>query len=71
MHLRTIFNERDVERLLQRVDRLDPDAPRRWGRMNAHQAVCHLVKEDKDGPASPDGSGAGRWPVGCGVCVAE
>jgi hypothetical protein len=29
--------------ILARTDALRPDAPRRWGRMNAHQAVCHMA----------------------------
>jgi hypothetical protein len=28
--------------LCARLHRLAPDTARRWGRMNAHQAVCHL-----------------------------
>jgi hypothetical protein len=27
---------------LERLARLAPDSPRRWGRMTAHQMVCHL-----------------------------
>lgn len=27
----------------QRIERLTPDAPRQWGRMTAHQMVCHLT----------------------------
>jgi len=26
----------------ERLTRLEPSAPARWGRMNAHQMVCHL-----------------------------
>jgi hypothetical protein len=32
----------DTEEILRRLSRLRPDAPRRWGRMSAHQMVCHL-----------------------------
>ncbi|HXD15771.1 MAG TPA: DUF1569 domain-containing protein [Vicinamibacterales bacterium] len=28
--------------LVVRLQRLTPDSPRQWGRMNAHQAICHL-----------------------------
>src|SRR5258707_12161302 len=28
--------------LVARLHRLAPDSPRQWGRMNAHQAICHL-----------------------------
>jgi hypothetical protein len=30
-------------RLVERIGALRPDAPRRWGTMTAHQAVCHLT----------------------------
>ena len=28
--------------LVARLQRLEPDSPRRWGRMTPHQAMCHL-----------------------------
>jgi len=28
--------------LIARLQRLTPESPRQWGRMTAHQAVCHL-----------------------------
>jgi hypothetical protein len=28
--------------ILQRLARLRPDSPRQWGRMSAHQMICHL-----------------------------
>src|SRR5262245_48188406 len=37
-----VFRDGSHEQLLARLDRLRPDSARRWGRMNAHQAVCHL-----------------------------
>jgi Protein of unknown function (DUF1569) len=39
---RTIFNLRDRDALLKRLDRLTPDANARWGRMTAHRMLCHL-----------------------------
>ena len=27
----------------QRIERLTPDTPRKWGRMTSHQMVCHLT----------------------------
>jgi hypothetical protein len=39
---RTIFNPRDRDALLERLDRLTPDAAARWGRMTPHRMVCHL-----------------------------
>lgn len=31
-----------VAAFLKRLDNLQPDSPRQWGRMSAHQMVCHL-----------------------------
>jgi hypothetical protein len=31
-----------LDRCLGRIARLEPNAKARWGRMNAHQMVCHL-----------------------------
>lgn len=38
----SVFAESRRGGLLRRIDALAADAPRRWGRMSAHQAVCHL-----------------------------
>ena len=32
-----------VEQLKQRLSRLTPETSRRWGRMTAHEMVCHLT----------------------------
>jgi hypothetical protein len=40
--MKTLARERDMVELLQRVRALGPDSARRWGRMSAHQMVCHL-----------------------------
>jgi hypothetical protein len=40
--MKTLARPRDKAEILQRLRRLDPDSVRRWGRMSAHQAVCHL-----------------------------
>ena len=40
--MKSIFHEAVHAELVARAGRLRPDSPRRWGRMNAHQAVCHL-----------------------------
>lgn len=32
----------DKAEIVQRLRRLQPDSARRWGRMSAHQMVCHL-----------------------------
>jgi len=33
----------DLERLAARLNSIRSDHPRRWGRMTAHQMVCHLA----------------------------
>jgi hypothetical protein len=36
------LDSRAVNNLLERLQRLGPDTPSLWGKMNAHQMVCHL-----------------------------
>jgi hypothetical protein len=52
---RTIFAATDLHALLERLDRLTPDAPARWGKMTAPQMICHLSDairvESGDAPA--------------------
>ena len=40
--MKTLARPGDKDELLQRLRRLRPDSARRWGRMSAHQMVCHL-----------------------------
>ena len=51
--MRSIFNAHERRRLHQRFDHLTPDTPARWGRMNAHRMVCHLIDaiESSDAPS--------------------
>lgn len=39
----TIFESTAAEEILQRTDRLSPDAKAMWGKMNAGQMMCHLA----------------------------
>lgn len=41
--MKTLANDLDREVILSRLARLRPDSARQWGRMSAHQAVCHLA----------------------------
>jgi hypothetical protein len=41
--VKTLANDRDREGILSRLGRLRPENTRVWGRMSAHQAVCHLA----------------------------
>ena len=40
--MRTLARERDTAEILRRLRALRHDSARRWGRMSAHQMVCHL-----------------------------
>ena len=40
--LKTLARERDKAEILHRLRALHHDSGRRWGRMTAHQMVCHL-----------------------------
>ena len=40
--MKTLARDRDRVELLQRLKHVRPDSARRWGRMSAHQMVCHL-----------------------------
>lgn len=39
--MKNIFNERDTEEILSRIDKLRPNAQPQWGKMNAAQMLAH------------------------------
>ena len=40
--MKTLSNPGDRGEVISRVNRLQPGATRQWGKMTAHQMVCHL-----------------------------
>ena len=40
--MKTLARPRDKAEMLQRLRAVRPESGRRWGRMSAHQMVCHL-----------------------------
>lgn len=40
--MRTLQNARDRDQLLERLTRVRPDSQPRWGKMSAHQMICHI-----------------------------
>src|SRR5262245_39376075 len=40
--MKTLASDRDAAEILGRLRALRQDSARRWGRMSAHQMVCHL-----------------------------
>ena len=41
--MKSLSRPTDRDELLRRLRALRPDSPRQWGRMTAHQMVCHLT----------------------------
>jgi hypothetical protein len=41
--VKSLSHPRDKAEVMARLGALGPDSQRRWGRMTAHQMVCHLV----------------------------
>jgi len=41
--MKTLARPRDRAEILSRLRTVRPDSVRRWGRMSAHQMVCHLA----------------------------
>lgn len=40
--MKTLLNARDKDEVLARLQRIGPASSRLWGKMSAHQMVCHL-----------------------------
>ena len=40
--MKTLARQRDKAEILRRLSAVRPESVRRWGRMSAHQMVCHL-----------------------------
>ena len=40
--MRTFLNPRDKDQILSRLHNVRASSQRRWGRMTAHQMICHL-----------------------------
>jgi len=41
--MKSLARRRDTEEILRRLRSVRPESARRWGRMSAHQMVCHLA----------------------------
>ena len=41
--MKTLFDSADREPLLRRLETLQPDSPRQWGRMDPAQMLCHCA----------------------------
>jgi len=67
--MKTLGNPKDKEEIVRRVQTVQPRSSRRWGKMSAHQMVCHLsdsyrmfMSEKKVVPAAvPLPQGVMKW----------
>jgi hypothetical protein len=41
--MKTLADPAVLQSIVERISRITPDRPALWGRMNAHQMLCHLV----------------------------
>lgn len=42
LRMKTLLNPKDKQEIIQRLGAVRADSQRRWGKMSAHQMVCHL-----------------------------
>jgi len=40
--MKTLSHPADKQALIERIQKVRSDSPRAWGRMSAHQMICHL-----------------------------
>jgi hypothetical protein len=58
---KTFLNPNDKAEVLERLRRLQPDSARCWGKMTAHQAICHLSDSFKSGTGEKQNSRVDNW----------
>jgi len=42
MVMKSLANQRDKQEIAERAQKIQPSSQRRWGKMTAHQMLCHL-----------------------------
>jgi hypothetical protein len=47
VHMKTLARPHDKIEILRRLQQVRPDSVRRWGRMSAHEMVCHLCDSSR------------------------
>jgi hypothetical protein len=61
MGRKTLANERDKQEIVERAKKIQPSSVRRWGKMTAHQMLCHLCDSFR-GPMGTRHLSAGKMP---------
>jgi Protein of unknown function (DUF1569) len=41
--MRSLRHAKNKQEIVRRLERVRPDSPRLWGKMSAHQMICHLA----------------------------
>ena len=58
--MKSLNNRIDREQLRDRLLKIAPDSPRRWGKMTAHQMICHLTDSFRAGTGEKEVSSTGN-----------
>lgn len=58
---KTLLNQNDKAEIIERLRRLRTDSARRWGKMTAHQAICHLNDSFKCKTGERETSRTDNW----------
>lgn len=64
--MRSLHTPGEMDRLKVRLSRVQPDTSRRWGRMSAHQMICHLSDAFRFALGEREGTPV-RFPLPPGV----
>jgi hypothetical protein len=59
--MRSLADPGAIDELVTRLGRLHPERPRAWGRMTAHEALCHLTDSFHVGLGERPFSSADTW----------
>lgn len=59
--MKNLASAADLEEILDRLQRLSPQARALWGRMNPHQAMCHLSDSYMAATGEKPASAADGW----------
>jgi hypothetical protein len=59
--MKTLASPADKEEILARLCAIRPESPRRWGRMNAHQMICHVSDALRVGMGGKAPKPIGGW----------
>ena len=59
--MKTLANPRDKEEIVQRLSAIGPASRRQWGKMTAHEMICHLSDAFRVILGEKEARPAGNW----------